>query len=69
MSATRDLMAALQKRLGADDPLPPPPPVPVIPSPPHRVFPSARTPHTRSRYAERASAHTTASTSPSPTLS
>ena len=57
MSATRDLMARLQKRLGAADPLPPPPPVPVIPSPPHRVFPSARA---RGRYAERASAHTTA---------
>jgi len=60
MSATRDLMAALQKRLGATDPLPAPPPVPVIPSPPHQVFPSARTPSTRSRYAERASAHTAA---------
>jgi ethanolamine ammonia-lyase small subunit len=57
MSATRDLMARLQRRLGASDPMPAPPPVPVIPSPPHHVFPTART---RGRYAERASAHTTA---------
>lgn len=57
MSATRDLMSALQRRLGAADPMPAPPPVPVIPSPPHQVFPTART---RSRYAQQASAHTTA---------
>jgi len=57
MSATRDLIRALQRRIVAEDPLPPPPPAPVIPSPPHRVFP---TPHSRSRYATRAAAHTTA---------
>jgi ethanolamine ammonia-lyase small subunit len=57
VSATRDLMAALQKRLGPSDPLPKPPPVPVIPSPPHRVFPG---PRNRGRYAEQAAAHTTA---------
>jgi ethanolamine ammonia-lyase small subunit len=57
MSATREMVARLQKRLGATDPMPAPPPVPVIPSPPHHVFPTART---RGRYAERASAHTTA---------
>lgn len=57
MSATRELMAALQRRLGASDPLPAPPPVPVIPAPPHRVFPGSRP---RGRYAEQAAAHTTA---------
>ncbi len=57
MSATRELVAALRLRLGAADPMPPPLPVPLIPPPPHRVFP---TPKTRGRYAEMASAHTTA---------
>ena len=57
MSATREMIAALKKRLEASDPMPPPPPVPAIPPPPHRVFPTSRT---RSRYAEEASKHTTA---------
>lgn len=57
MTATRDLIAALKRRLEAEDPLPPPPPVAPIPAPPLRVFP---TPHTRSRYAEHAAKHTTA---------
>ncbi|MCC6558930.1 MAG: ethanolamine ammonia-lyase subunit EutC [Polyangiaceae bacterium] len=57
MSATRELVAALRRRLEAEDPMPAPPPVPAIPSPPRRVFP---TPHTRSRYAEKAAARTTA---------
>lgn len=57
MSATRDLMAALKRRIEAEDPMPPAPPVPVIPPPPHRVFPTARS---RSRYATQAAAHTTA---------
>jgi len=57
MSATRDLVAALKRRLDAADPMPPRPPAPVIPAPPHRVFP---TPRTRSRYAAQAAAHTTA---------
>lgn len=57
MSATRAMIEALRLKLGSADPLPPPPPVPVIPAPPRQVFPSART---RSRYAERAAAHTTA---------
>lgn len=57
MSRTRDLVQELKARIGAAEPLPPPPPVPAIPSPPHRVFPSARS---RGRYADQASAHTTA---------
>jgi ethanolamine ammonia-lyase small subunit len=57
MSATRELVAALRRRLEAEDPMPAPPPVPAIPSPPRRVFPA---PHSRGRYAERASARTTA---------
>jgi len=57
MSRTRELVLELKTRLGAADPLPSPPPVPAIPSPPHRVFPTARN---RSRYAGAASAHTTA---------
>jgi ethanolamine ammonia-lyase small subunit len=57
MSVTRDLVARLRDRLGEKDPLPPPPPVPVIPPPPVRVFP---THHNRSRYAEQAAHHTTA---------
>lgn len=57
MSATREMIAALKKRLEASDPMPPPPPVPAIPPPPHRVFPTSRT---RGRYAEEASKHTTA---------
>lgn len=57
MSATRELIAKLKRRLDAADPLPPPPPVPAIPAPPHRIFPA---PHSRSRYAAQAAAHTTA---------
>ena len=56
-SRTRTLMAALRRRLGEDTPLPPPPQVREIPAPPERVFPS---PQRRSRWAEEASAHTTA---------
>jgi ethanolamine ammonia-lyase small subunit len=57
MSATRELVAALKRRLEAEDPLPPPPPVAPVPAPPLRVFP---TPRTRSRYADQAAKHTTA---------
>lgn len=57
MSATREMIAALKRRIEASDPMPPAPPVPAIPSPPHRVFP---TPHTRGRFAALAAAHTTA---------
>ncbi|MCC6623905.1 MAG: ethanolamine ammonia-lyase subunit EutC [Deltaproteobacteria bacterium] len=53
---TRQLVEALRLRLGAADPLPPPP-LPRVEPPPHRVFPTRRE---RSRYAEEASAHTTA---------
>lgn len=56
-SATRALMDRLQVQLGAADPLPPPPPVPEIPYPPVRVFPS---PKRRSPVAAQAAAHTTA---------
>lgn len=56
-SRTRQLMAELARQIGASDPLPPPPPVPVIPPPPVRVFPS---PRRRSAVAEAASKHTTA---------
>lgn len=56
-SVTRSLMQSLRRRLGAADPLPPPPPIPQIPVPPARVFP---TPKTRSRFADEAAAHTTA---------
>jgi ethanolamine ammonia-lyase small subunit len=57
MSLTRALMADLRVRLGAADPLPPPPPLPEVPYPPARVFPS---PKRRSAYAEAAARHTTA---------
>jgi ethanolamine ammonia-lyase small subunit len=57
MSATRELVVALKRRLDAADPMPPPPPVPRIPPPPRHVFP---TPRTRGRYAAQAAAHTTA---------
>jgi ethanolamine ammonia-lyase small subunit len=57
MSATRELVAKLKARLEAEDPMPPAPPLPVVQAPPHRVFP---TPRTRSHYAQRAAAHTTA---------
>ena len=57
MSFTRALMADLRARLGGEDPLGPPPPVPDIPLPPVRVFPS---PKQRGRYADAAARHTTA---------
>ena len=58
LSRTRDLMAALQRRLGAADPMPPPgPPPQEILLPPHRIFPTHQR---RSAYAEEAAAHTTA---------
>jgi ethanolamine ammonia-lyase small subunit len=57
MSFTRTMLADLRVRLGAADPLPPPPPLPAVPYPPARVFPS---PKRRSAYAEAASRHTTA---------
>ncbi|APR76245.1 Ethanolamine ammonia-lyase light chain [Minicystis rosea] len=57
MSTTRDLMAALKRRLEGEDPPPPPPPSTAVPAPPLRVFPA---PHTRGRYAAHAAAHTTA---------
>ncbi len=57
MSRTRELVAALRRRLGADDPLPPAPPLPAVPQPPAHVFP---TPQRRSPYAAIAAQHTTA---------
>src|SRR5690349_7711704 len=56
-SRTRQPVAELQRRIAGSDPLPPPPPVPVIPPPPQRVFP---TPKTRSKVAAEAAKHTTA---------
>lgn len=56
-SRTRQLMAELARQIAGSDPLPPPPPVPVIPPPPARVFPS---PKRRSPVAEAAAKHTTA---------
>jgi ethanolamine ammonia-lyase small subunit len=56
-SATRALMAALRARLGAADPLPPPPPLPRVEAPPARVFAPRRGP---GRFAARAARHTTA---------
>lgn len=51
-------MAALQRRLGGADPMPPPgPPPEEILLPPHRIFP---TPQRRSDYAEAAAPYTTA---------
>lgn len=57
MSLTRNLMDVLRSRLGEADPLPPPPPLPVIPPPPVRVFPTRQT---RSRFQSQAAEHTTA---------
>ncbi len=57
LSRTRDLVAALRRQLGEDDPQPPRAPLPPVPLPPERVFPS---PRRRSRMAEAAAAHTTA---------
>ena len=57
MSATRELVAALRRRLGEADPLPVPLAMPTIPAPPARVFPTRRA---RSRHADRGAEHTTA---------
>ncbi len=57
LSRTRTLISALRRRLGEDDPMPPPPALQPVPPPPVRVFPTA---HRRSRYAALAEAHTTA---------
>lgn len=57
MSRTRELVAELRRAMGAEDPLPPAPPLPVIPPPPARVFPRAQQ---RSRLAAEAARHTTA---------
>ncbi|MCE9574762.1 MAG: ethanolamine ammonia-lyase subunit EutC [Deltaproteobacteria bacterium] len=57
LSRTRALIDALRTRLGAADPMPPRPAVPVIPAPPAHVFP---TPARRGRYAADAARHTTA---------
>ena len=57
LSRTRDLVAQLRRQLGEDDPNPPRSPLPEVPLPPERVFPS---PHKRSRLAAEAEAHTPA---------
>lgn len=57
LSCTRALVAQLRRRLGEDDPNPPRQPLPTVPFPPERVFPS---PHKRSRFAAEAEAHTPA---------
>ena len=57
MSRTRELVAALRRRLGADDPMGTRPPVPEVPRPPRRVLPVTLT---RSRFAAKAARHTTA---------
>jgi len=57
VSFTRALVDNLRVKLGAMDPLPPPPPLPEVPYPPQRVFPTLRR---RSPYAEAAARHTTA---------
>lgn len=57
MSATRKMIASLRARLGASDPLPPPPPLPEIVPPPARIFAPSRS---ASRYARDAAQHTTA---------
>ena len=57
LSRTRDVVAQLRRQLGEDDPNPPRLPLPAVPFPPDRVFPS---PKKRSRFAAEAEAHTTA---------
>ncbi len=57
MSFTRSIVQDLRTRLAGADPLPPPPPLPLVPFPPARVFPS---PKRRSPYADAAARHTTA---------
>lgn len=57
MSRTRQLIAALRDQLAGAEPLPPPPPLPVIPPPPARVY----TPRPEKRpFAAEAAKHTTA---------
>jgi ethanolamine ammonia-lyase small subunit len=50
-------MAALRARLAGAEAMPPPPPLPVVPAPPVRVFAPRRPP---SRFAAEAARHTTA---------
>ena len=57
MSRTRTLVAELRRRMGENDPLPKPAPLPQVPLPPARVFP---TPKSRTRFADEAAKHTTA---------
>ncbi len=57
MSYTRSLMTDLRTAIGAERPMPLPPPVVTVVPPPVQVFP---TPKRRSRFAEQAAAHTTA---------
>jgi ethanolamine ammonia-lyase small subunit len=57
MSRTRALVAGLRERLEAERPIPAPSPLEVIPSPPHRVFPTQAT---RGRAGFEAAAYTTA---------
>lgn len=56
-SRTRQLIEGLRLKLGVAEPLAPVPPLPRVAPPPSRIFPTRRT---QSRYAEQASAHTTA---------
>jgi ethanolamine ammonia-lyase small subunit len=56
-SRTRELVEALRVKLGVEAPLAAAPPLPKAEPPPVRVFPTRRE---RSRFAEEASAHTTA---------
>jgi len=58
MSRTRELVSDLRRRLGASDPLPAAPPVPVIERPPTRVTPQG--PVKTPGFAEKAAKHTTA---------
>jgi len=58
MSRTRELVSDLRRRLGASDPLPAAPPVPVIERPPTRVRPQG--PVKTPGFAEKAAKHTTA---------
>jgi ethanolamine ammonia-lyase small subunit len=56
-SVTRSLMAALRARLAGEAALPPPPAVPYVPAPPHRVFAPRRG---ETAFAKEAAKHTTA---------
>ncbi len=57
MSYTRSLMTDLRAAIGAERPMPLPPPVVTVVPPPSQVFPA---PKRRSRFADEAAAHTTA---------